>query len=238
MYVTIGDLDGDFIRIGLHPGEHLVEHDADRVEVGADIRASPRDELRRHISDSADQGLGRRRGSDGARQTEVRELDLTIGAEEDIVGFEIAMDDSRGMDCFECCEDRIEDDDRLTRSEGAPVLELAAQSHRRQVLHHKIDRVAVAGLVMDGHEIRVGQPSGVDGLASEPFDEGVVADEVVMHDLDRDLTVKAQIRAAVDHRHSTARDLRVDAVPVIENGADERIRTGTHSASCIRCRCI
>ena len=127
--VTVGDLDRDFVGIGLSAGEHLIEHDADRVQIGARIGSGPGHELGSDIADGADQRLRRRRRGHGTRQTEVGELDLTIGAQEHIVGLEVTVDNARRMHGLQRGEDCVEDDDRLPGGEGAAVLELTAQSH-------------------------------------------------------------------------------------------------------------
>ena len=236
--VTVGDLDRHIVGIGLSAGEHLVEHDADRVQIGTCIGAGSGDELGSDIADGADEGLRRRRRGHGTGQTEVGELDLTVGAQQHIVGLEITVDDPCRMHGLERGEDRVEDDDRLSGSEGAAVLELTAQRHRGQVLHDEVDDVAVTRLIVDGHEVRVGEATGVDRLPAEAFDEGVIGDEVLMHDLDRDLTIETQIGAAVDHGHTAAGDLGIDAVAVVEHRADEGISAGVHRASFSRARCI
>ncbi|SII95339.1 Uncharacterised protein [Mycobacteroides abscessus subsp. abscessus] len=234
--VPVGDLDGHVVGVGLGAGEHLVEHDADRVEVRAGIRPCPGDEFGGDVADGADERLRRRRRGDRAGEPEVGELDLTVGAEEDVVGFEVAVDDAGRVDGLEGGEDRVEDDDRLPRGEGAAVLELAPQGHRGQVLHDEVDDVAVAGLVVDGDEVGVGEATGVDRLATEALDEGVIGDEVLVHDLDRDLAVETQVGAPVDHRHAAAGDLRIDPVPVVEDDPDERVGQRIHRASSSRHR--
>ena len=140
------------------------------------------------------------------------------------------------MDGLESGEDRVEDDDRLPGGEGAAVLEFAAQGHRRQVLHDEVDDVSVTRLVVDGHKVGVGEATGVDGLTAEALDEGVIGDEVFVHDLDRDLAVETQVGAPVDHRHAAAGDLRVDPVPVVEDDPDERVGQRVHRASSSRFR--
>ena len=236
--VPVGDLDGHVVGVGLRPGEHLVEHDADGVEVGAGVGTGAGDELGGDVADGADEGLRRRRRGDGAGEPEIGELDLAVGAEQDVVGFEVAVDDARGVDRLEGGEDRVEDDDRLPRGERSAVLELPAQRHRGQVLHDEVDDVAVARLIVDGHEVGVGEATGVDRLPAEPLDERLIGDEVLVHDLDRDLAVEAQVGSAVDHRHAAAGDLRVDPVAVVEDHADERIGQRVHRASSQRPRCI
>ena len=83
----------------------------------------------------------------------------------------------------------------------------------------------------------MGETTGVDRFPAETFDEGVIGDEVLVHDLDRDLAVEAQVGAAVDHGHAAAGDLGIDAVAVIEHRADEGISASGHRASSKRARC-
>ncbi len=90
------------------PGQHLVEHGAEREDVGAVIRRPRRAPARATCSRRCRgrAGLGvrlrspwrrspRRRASTlTARQAEVEDLDAAVAREEDVLGLEVAVDDA------------------------------------------------------------------------------------------------------------------------------------------------
>ena len=78
------------------PGEHLVEHHSQRIDVGTRIRRNALDSLRRNVLDGADHiarasqsGL-----SQYPRDTEVGHLRHAGVGHNDIRGFDIAMQHS------------------------------------------------------------------------------------------------------------------------------------------------
>ena len=230
MHVAVGHLNRDVVRVRLGSGEHLVEHDAQRVEVCAFISAAARDEFRCDIADSADERFRRGFARHSACESEVSEFDLPVGAQKHVVGFEIPVDHPGFVNSFECGEDRVDDADGLAGCETAAELQFLAQSDRLEVLHDQIHDVPIAGLIVYRDEVGVGQPGGVHRLAFEALNKRGVARQVRVHDLDGDLTVKPQVGSAVHHGHAAAGDNGFDAVAAVEDDADQLITDLCHAA--------
>jgi hypothetical protein len=91
------------------PGEHLVEDDAEGEDVGAMIRRRATYLFRRHVADRAEHDSGGRVESRHRRarrlrqrrrqprQPEVEHLHATVIGQEDVLGFDVAMDDALVM---------------------------------------------------------------------------------------------------------------------------------------------
>ena len=77
-------------------GEHLVHHDADRVDVAAGVGDAAGDEFGGEVGDRPEQ-RGARRGvrGCGARQPEVADLDAAVVGEQHVLGLQVAVDDAR-----------------------------------------------------------------------------------------------------------------------------------------------
>jgi hypothetical protein len=85
---------------------------------------------------------------------------------------------------------------------------------------------SVGALVVDAHDVRVGQLRDGLGLADEPPHEVGVARQVSVHDLKRHLPVKPGVGGEVHGGHAAVRDARADVVPPVEHPPDEHVRGG------------
>src|ERR1700757_4739124 len=77
-------------------GEHLIEGDADGIDVGAGVDWLPGDLLGRHIvhGPEDDAGSGELRAEFGKGQPEVEQLYLIVGGDHDVRRLDVAMNDS------------------------------------------------------------------------------------------------------------------------------------------------
>ena len=119
---------GDRLLRGLalvrwRPGQHLVEHAAERPDVGAPVHHLTRGLLGRHVGRGAqdDAHLGLRRGN-GRRfccvcgstdpslgETEIQHFDDTVRANLDVARLEVAMDDAALVGVIERINDLSRD---------------------------------------------------------------------------------------------------------------------------------
>ena len=144
---------GDLGHVGAvergQPGQHLVHHDAQRVDVRAGVDRLAADLLGRHVSGAADDRPGARDpGPVGAGgDAEVGDLGVTVAVDEDVLRFDVAVDDARQMRGRQTLGDLPRDAAELAQAQEA----LADQLLERAPLDVLEDEVVVvvAGAPVD-----------------------------------------------------------------------------------------
>ena len=156
--VLVGDLHGLLAAERLHTREHLVEHDAERVDVAAGVGHAARDQLGREVRDRSQQLRARCGvGACGAGEPEVADLDAPVLREQHVLRLDVAVDQAPGVCGGEPGEHSVHHGDRLSDGEALLLLEQIAQRDAWQVLHHQVRQLAVLTLVEHVHHVRVGQ---------------------------------------------------------------------------------
>ena len=94
---------------GAAPGQHLVQHAAQREDIAGRLGGLAPRLLRRHVTKRAEDGAGRIAamrapepspvaGTEGdPREAEVEDLDPAVAGEEDVLRLEVAVDDALGV---------------------------------------------------------------------------------------------------------------------------------------------
>ena len=222
--VLEGDLHGLLALVGLFAHEHLVQHDAERIDVAARIRGAASHELGREIGDRAEEllsggGVGRR----GPRETEVADLDAPVFGEQHVLGLHVAVHDSCAVCGRESGEHGVHDRDRLRYREPLLFAQQLAEGDPRQVLHHQIRQLAVLTLVEDVDDVGVRESRGGARLLDESALEGRIVAQVRVHHLERDAALEAQIGGDIDRRHPTSRDSCTNSVATVDEPPDEGV---------------
>jgi hypothetical protein len=216
-------------------GEHLEQHDAGRVDVGAGIRVPVGDQLGRHIRHRGHQlaGVVGAAGLDRAGQPEVGHLghavdqvgDAAAGrlGDQDVLRLHIAVHQAGPVCGGDRGEHLLEDGQRLHRIQPAALGEQVPQRAALHVLHHQVGQALVAALVVDRHHVGVGQPGDRLGLVGEPVDEMDVGRLRRVNDLQRDRTLEPFVHRRVHGRHATPGDSPGDPVSPVNRRADQRV---------------
>ena len=91
------------------PGEALIEHAAERIDIGAAVERATRDLLGRNVVDRSDEAALTRQAAHGrhvSSKTEGADVGvlLSVGPEpdEDVARLDIAMDESSSVSCIKC----------------------------------------------------------------------------------------------------------------------------------------
>ena len=215
----------------LPAGRHLVEHDAEREQVGARIEILAARLLGRHVGDGADGGADHagevlRRGFPGRRrfrlrrrrvggelgQAEVEHLHLAAPGDEDVRGLDVAVKDAlavRRVQRIGNLRADVEQGAEVERPSAQPLVErLALEQLHRQialslVLVEAVDRADV-GMVQATRRcgLRAGTARWLRSVASLP----------VGQDLDGHLTPELHVLSAIDDAHAAGAELIEDAV--------------------------
>jgi hypothetical protein len=150
------DLDRRVARERHVAGEHLVEDDADRVEIGGSGHLRAASLLRREVVGGAHDraGLGHLRRA-GARDAEVGDLQPLFGADQDVVRLDVAVDDPVLVREAERRQDLPRVRDRLCGTQAAVLSDQLLQARSVDDLHR--DVVGAFGLapVVDRDDVRV-----------------------------------------------------------------------------------
>ena len=146
---------------------------------------------------------------------EVQDLHPAVGRQEEVLGFEVAMDDPGGVrSCQASCHLRAEVDDELTRQRRR-LLKPGAQRVALEQLHHE-KRRSVIGVerpdIVDGQDVRViERASRTRFLLESQLTRPVAAERMRQH-FDRDLPAQTGIERAIHLTHAALSNQLTDFI--------------------------
>src|SRR5476649_202239 len=199
------------------PGEHFIQHHAQRVDVaagiapltfylfGGDVFGRSHDLRQLGERETPASGLG--------GDAEVDELDLVVLVDHDILGFQIAVDHAVGVNVVQGVADPGGDSNRPAGWKFALLAEDLAEQAALDPLH---DHVHLAAVLIREHLHDAGVIEVLaDGfLAPEPVEENRIGLHLRVGYFDRDFAPVAQIHAAEDGGHAATRHHTVNAVVI------------------------
>ena len=198
------------------PGEHLVQHGAETVDVAprVDVLLSGR-LLGAHVGRGPHR-CARSRETLFARVGE-RPRDAEVGDErmaarqEDVLRLDVAVDHTVPVRVLEGFRRLLRDADGHVHRELLLAVEPVAQRFPLDERHREPEPVGGLTAVVHREDVGVLQPGGEADLALEPFRAEGVA-QVRMEDLERDGAVVAQVVREVHRRHAAAAQLALDGI--------------------------
>ena len=231
-------------------GEHLVEDDAERPDVGALVDGLAPRLLGRHVGRGAEddaelrpvRGRHRRRvherrrarevGRGGAArgrvhrlgQAEVEDLDLPVRRELHVGGLEVAVDDSLLVRGLERLGDLPGDGEGLVEGER-PALQPLGEVFALDELHDEGADAARLLEAVDRGDVGVLELGEDLRLALEAREAVGVRGERLGEDLDRDLALQLRVGRAVDDPHPALAERGGDLVGTEAGAGSERHRT-------------
>ena len=159
--------------------------------------------VRRHVGGA----LARRH----LRQTEVEDLCLAALGDEEIRGFEIAVDDARTVRRIERIRDLLAERGDLLDGERLP-LDRMLDRLSPQSLHHQEGLAFVHADVVDRADVRMIQRRRRARLTLEAIERMGAPAGFFRQELDRHPAAELGVLRLVDHTHPTAAELRHDGV--------------------------
>ena len=218
-------------------GEHLVDEDAERVDVAPRVGHVPR-LLRRHVLGAAEEhavlgdlGIPGLPVGDQERlhQAEVEDLDhVVVGLvqQHHVRRLEVAVNDAELVRLTQRPADLLGDVENPPPGKGLVVRQHLCQRLPLHVLHgDEVDAVLGLPVVDDGDRVRVAQLRGEAGLEEEAALERriLLRGEVGVEDLQRHHAVQRRLHRLVDLPHPARTERREDAEAVVQDAADQRI---------------
>ena len=225
----------DDLRVSLalehrHPGGHVVQHAAQRVDVGAGSDRVAADLLGRHIVRRAHE---RRRHGDVAvaavrvedlGQAEVQQLHalgllaVKRGQHHHVGGLEVAVQHIDRVRHPQRARDLQPDPKHALEGQRALHVHHVLQREALEVLHHDVQ---LAGgelpVIVHGHDVIVAGPRERRRLTHEALAQLHEHRDVAADDLDGDLAIEVDLVGEVDRAHAALAQAREDAVPAIDH---------------------
>jgi len=196
--------------------DHFVQHGAKREQVGARVHGLSAHLLGRHVPDRAHHGArvghGRHRfGGAGVRprrrprQTEVENLHLSVGEQEQVLGLQIAVEQGLVVGGAETTRDLDGDLGRLANGQGAR-LEALAQRLALEQLHDREDESFVHADIVNRQDVGMRQGGHGLGLALEPRTALRISGDARGQYFDRDVAIEPAVAGAIDLAHASRAD--------------------------------
>ncbi len=217
--------DGDEVLTGERDlsGQHLVEHDAERVDVGLLVDVHALRLLGRDVVGRAEHraGLGHPAlDVERAGDAEVGDLRLAVAVQQDVLRLDVAMDETVAVREREPARDLDRQLERRRDRQWVRLLDQPLEVVAADELEHDELLPTVLAPVDDRDDVRVREDGRRASLAPEPFDVLRLLQMALVEDLERDRTVEQPVVRPVDARHAAGADELLELVAVQENLPD------------------
>ena len=160
------------------------------------------------------------------RDAEVGDLAFAALRDQQVGGFDVAVDDACVVRVAECVEQLREPAEyacgRHARGRAAVLRETRGEAFAAHVLHRDVGGVASVAVVVDGHDVRMDESSRCARLVEKARGQvvgggggrfvGVCVQQLGADRFERDLALDVWIERQIDHAHGAAAEHAVDAV--------------------------
>ena len=217
--MLVGQSDRVVALEGQPSGEHLVEGDAHRVDVGLGHHALALGLLGREIVGGAERLPGLREAQVGYAlgDAEVGHLHPAVVGDEHVLGLDIAVDEAAAVGIFEARQYLGADRDGLLYRQGGVAGDELFEALPRYELHDDIVEVAVLAYVVDVDDVGMGEVGGCLGFAAEACHKLLVCGELVAQHFDRHDATQDVVAGFIDLGHASAAHHADEGVAAIQH---------------------
>ena len=193
--------------------QHLVEDDAEAVQIRASIQLLAARLLGAHVVRRAHHRAGARharRRIIGAGDAEIGQRRGAVIAQQDVVGLDVAVDETLLLRVV----DRAGDFARHAQGEGDRAWRAVLAQHRTagKIFHRHVVIVAAAADIVDADDVAMMQARGDLGLAQEALAKIRIDQQGRRHDLQRDFAIHRFLDRQIHRGHAAAAKLAQQAV--------------------------
>ena len=222
MDLLVGNADRILASERRPSGNHLVHHDAKRIEVAARVRLSTLGLLRRKVGRRPHNRAGLRevglgRSVEGAGDSEVGDLHLAVRSDQDVCRLDVAVRDVVLVSEPERGCNLAGDLGCLFGGELFARREDLSECASLHLLHDDEVRTFVLAPVVDVDDVGVREAGRRLSLATEPLDEVGVDSKFGEQHLHCDLTVEQEVARGEHVGHAAAPDPFVDLISVVDD---------------------
>ena len=195
LHMLVGDSDRGLGLERRHAGEHLVEHHAQRVEVGTAVERLALGLLRREVRggphDRSVLSEGRITAAHkGGGNAEVGDLHVAAVRNEDVAELDVTVDEACGMGGAERSGDIGSDLSGAVGMQWSGGAQDIGHRPARHVLHHDVVRAPLLPPVVDADDVRMVEVCGSLSLTTEALDKVRIVCELGEQHLERDLATE------------------------------------------------
>ena len=203
-------------------GHHLIEHDADGIQIAFCIRCAASRLLRADIVNGSDRlirtgfpVLARKLGN-----AEVHHLDCAVTQHHNILRLDISVDNALTVCVLERTEDLQDEMHGILPAELSLLLHVLIQRDSVDILHYdKLDPLRKSD-IENLNDIRMTEHGNRLGFIAESAQELLVLGKFLLENLDGDGLMIDNIRCTVDICHSALTDPLGDFVSAVQHLAD------------------
>lgn len=199
------------------PAEKLVQHEAQRVNVGLHRRRAAREQLRRHV--------GRRAGHmvisllSKAGETKVGDHSVAFSINHHVRRLQVPMQDALRVRSGQPCTQLACDADRIVRGETPDPPQQRCEVFSVDVLHRKKQLAVGFAGVVDAADVGMRDLPGGSYLAEQLLAAFRASRYRCRQELQRDFLREREVLDAIHLAHASASQEGDDAIAVSEQGA-------------------
>ena len=198
--------------------QHLVQHHAGGIDVGAGVDTVAPRLLGGNIMDGAQRLL--RQGLAGVGQTgdaEIGHLYAAVPQHHDILWLDVPVDNAPAVGMAEAAHDLGDEMQRLSPVHAAPPFHILLQGDPVDQLHDDILRLTAGRDIVHRDDIGMGQLCHSPGLVPEAAAEIGVVRQIALEDLDGHQPVQAMTSGLIYIRHAAGTDQLQNFVAIVQH---------------------
>ena len=205
-------------------GEHLEQHDAERVDVGLAVDVMAERLLGRDVVRGAEHAAvgGEPVVAQRAGDPEVGDLGRALGVQQDVLRLDVAVHDRVRVRGAERAGDLDRVRQRLVDRQPAEPPDAVLERLALDVLEDDVRPVVVLARVDHADDVRMRELRDGARLTPEAFELVGILLHLAVQELDRHPALEVHVEGPIDRRHPSRADLGVEPIPAAQLHAHER----------------